>query len=88
VVRATQTFKRDVRPGLKEGGFQIVDWGDFKKGQREELTEAFEERVCPVLTPLAVDLAHPFPYIFDLCLNLAVVSENPRRRSASSSRRS
>jgi polyphosphate kinase len=77
VERQTQVFERDVRPGLKAGGLQIVDWDDLKKGQREELAQVFEERVYPVLTPLAIDPAHPFPYISDLSLNLAVVVRDP-----------
>jgi polyphosphate kinase len=85
VERATKVFDRDVRPGLKEGGLLIADWGDLKKGQREALAEVFEERVYPVLTPLAIDPAHPFPYISDLSLNLAVVvrdTETSLRRFA------
>jgi polyphosphate kinase len=73
VARQTQIFERQVRPLLKAGGVQIVDWDDLKKTQREALSQVFEERVYPVLTPLAVDPAHPFPYISDLSLNLAVV---------------
>jgi polyphosphate kinase len=73
VARQTQIFEADVRPRLKAGGVQIIDWDDLKKPQREALREVFEQRVYPVLTPLAVDPAHPFPYISDLSLNLAVV---------------
>ncbi len=71
--RHTQAFDNDVRPGLKACGLQIVDWEDLKKKERDELACIFEERVYPVLTPLAIDPAHPFPYISDLSLNLAVV---------------
>jgi polyphosphate kinase len=77
VERQTRLFETEVRPGLKAGGLQIVNWDDLKKGHREALTEVFEERVYPVLTPLAVDPAHPFPYISDLSLNLAVVVRDP-----------
>jgi polyphosphate kinase len=73
VGRHTHVFEKDIRPRLKAGGVQIVDWDDLKKTQRESLREVFDERVYPVLTPLAVDPAHPFPYISDLSLNLAVV---------------
>jgi polyphosphate kinase len=73
VERQTRTFEREVRPLLKKGGIQILDWKELKKAQREELRHVFEERVYPVLTPLAVDPAHPFPYISDLSLNLAVM---------------
>ena len=77
VERQTQIFERDIRPGLTAGGLQIADWDDLKKGQREDLTQVFEDRVYPVLTPLAVDPSHPFPYISDLSLNLAVIVRDP-----------
>jgi polyphosphate kinase len=73
VSRQTRIFEQDVRLQLKKGGIRIVDWHDLKKTQREELRKVFDERVFPVLTPLAVDPAHPFPYISDLSLNMAVV---------------
>ncbi|PWU21565.1 MAG: polyphosphate kinase 1 [Candidatus Rokuibacteriota bacterium] len=73
VVRQTQVFENDVRPRLDAGGVKIVNWDDLKKSQREALSQVFEERVFPVLTPLAVDPSHPFPYISDLSLNLAVL---------------
>ena len=77
VARQTQTFEKRVRPQLQGDGIRITDWDDLKKAQREELRAVFEERVYPVLTPLAVDPAHPFPYISDLSLNLAVVVRDP-----------
>jgi polyphosphate kinase len=77
VARQMQTFERHVRPRLHAGGIQIIDWNDLKKTQREQLHQVFEERVYPVLTPLAVDPAHPFPYISDLSLNLAVGVRDP-----------
>ncbi|MEX0851186.1 MAG: polyphosphate kinase 1 [Gaiellaceae bacterium] len=73
VARQTRIFEGEVRPLLKAGGVQVIDWDDLKKPQREALREVFEQHVYPVLTPLAVDPAHPFPYISDLSLNLAVV---------------
>ncbi len=73
VSRQTQVFMRDVKPRLDAGGVQITDWADLKGSQRDELRLVFEERIFPILTPLAVDPAHPFPYISDLSLNLAVV---------------
>jgi polyphosphate kinase len=85
VKRHTQVFDREVRPGLEACGLQIVDWEDLKKQERAELASIFEERVYPVLTPLAIDPAHPFPYISDLSLNLAVVlrdAESTQRRFA------
>jgi polyphosphate kinase len=72
-----QVFEKRVRPRLCAEGIRIVDWADVTKPQREELRSVFAERVFPVLTPLAVDPAHPFPHISDLSLNLAVVVRDP-----------
>ena len=77
VARQTHVFEKRVLPQLHADGVRITDWADLKKAQREELRKVFEERVFPVLTPLAVDPAHPFPYISDLSLNLAVVVRDP-----------
>jgi len=77
VARQTQVFEKQLRPQLSVDGIRITDWADLKKAQREELEGVFEERVYPVLTPLSVDPAHPFPYISDLSLNLAVVVRDP-----------
>ena len=78
VARQTHVFEKRVRPQLHSSGIGIADWGDLKKAEREELHELFEQRVFPVLTPLSVDPAHPFPYISDLSLNLAVVVRDPK----------
>jgi polyphosphate kinase len=77
VRRQTALFNEQIAPQLATVGVRIVDWDALKKGQREELERVFEERVYPVLTPHAVDPAHPFPYISDLSLNLAVVLRDP-----------
>jgi polyphosphate kinase len=73
VARQVQIFDHDVEPLLSAAGIQITDWDDLKGAQHRELEQVFEERIFPVLTPLAVDPSHPFPYISDLSLNLAVV---------------
>jgi len=66
-------FTKDVRPALQEAGIQFCDWHELDGTARAQLTSEFESRIFPVLTPLAVDPAHPFPYISSLSLNLAVV---------------
>ncbi|MEM7140279.1 MAG: polyphosphate kinase 1 [Actinomycetota bacterium] len=60
-------------PALHDAGIALVDYDDLSGGERSELAERFRSRIFPVLTPLAVDPGHPFPYISDLSLNLAVV---------------
>ncbi len=77
VATQMQLFEHDVKPLLHAGGVRITDWEDLKEAQRQELRRVFDDRIFPVLTPLAVDPAHPFPYISDLSLNLAVVVRHP-----------
>jgi len=79
VAAQMQLFEREVKPLLHAGGVRITDWEDLKGTHRQELRRVFEARIFPVLTPLAVDPAHPFPYISDLSLNLAVVVRDPQR---------
>ncbi len=71
-------FQHDVRPALEDEGITIVRWDDLDEDDREPLHYFFADRVFPVLTPLAVDPAHPFPYISGLSLNLAVLLQNPK----------
>ena len=78
--RASTLFAEQIRPKLASSGIRIVDWDELKPGQREEMRELFLARIFPVLTPLAVDPAHPFPYISNLSLNLAVVARDPETR--------
>src|SRR6476661_870041 len=71
-------FQHDVRPSLEDEGISLVRWDDLDEDDREPLHYFFADRVFPVLTPLAVDPAHPFPYISGLSLNLAVLLQNPK----------
>jgi polyphosphate kinase len=77
VERQTTIFTKDVAPGLEEAGIRFERWDDLDDADRREMQATFEEHVYPVLTPLAVDPAHPFPYISNLSLNLAVVVRDP-----------
>ncbi|CAM3114557.1 RNA degradosome polyphosphate kinase [Prescottella defluvii] len=67
-----QVFLDSVRPALAEEGISIIGWPELDAQERSKLSDHFHEQVFPVLTPLAVDPAHPFPYISGLSLNLAV----------------
>ena len=73
VTRQARVFTKDLAPALQEAGVEFTDWEDLDDEARDLLTRVFEDRIFPVLTPLAVDPAHPFPYISNLSLNLAVV---------------
>jgi polyphosphate kinase len=75
--RQAVVFGTEVVPALEAGGIRLSDWDALDDDDRAHLVEIFEEQVFPVLTPLAVDPAHPFPYISDLSLNLAVVVCDP-----------
>ncbi|MEV4175589.1 RNA degradosome polyphosphate kinase [Nonomuraea sp. NPDC049709] len=75
--RHAAAFHQQVCPQLAGEGIEIVRWDDLGREERTELRKLFRERIRPVLTPLAVDPAHPFPYISGLSLNLAVLVRNP-----------
>ncbi len=75
--RHSCVFRDEVVPGLAAEGVRFRDMADLDRADREHLQGIFEERVFPVLTPLAVDPAHPFPYISDLSMNLAVLVREP-----------
>ncbi len=64
-------------PALKGHGIELVRWEDLSADELAHMERVFDDQIFPVLTPLAVDPAHPFPYISGLSLNLAVVVRNP-----------
>lgn len=70
-------FEQILRPLLAQQGIYLLDYMDLNSEQRTYLQNYFEEQIFPVLTPLAVDPSHPFPYISNLSLNLAVVVKDP-----------
>jgi polyphosphate kinase len=75
--RHAQVFLDSVRPALAEEGIHVVTWADVDQTERDRLATYFNEQVFPVLTPLAVDPAHPFPFVSGLSLNLAVTVRQP-----------
>ena len=77
VQRHSDVFNHDVLPRLQEKGIRIVHWSELADESAVRLREYFRDQVFPVLTPLAVDPAHPFPYISGLSLNLAVSVRDP-----------
>ncbi|MEY3560892.1 MAG: hypothetical protein RL068_44 [Actinomycetota bacterium] len=78
--RHAQLFRQQIGPALAVHGIQIEHWASLSDEEKTELGHYFHSQVFPVLTPLAVDPAHPFPYISGLSLNLAVVLRNPSNR--------
>jgi polyphosphate kinase len=77
-VRHAETFENLVQPALAEHGIEILRWKELSASEQEDLHVLFRERIYPVLTPLLVDPAHPFPYISGLSLSLAVMIADPR----------
>ncbi len=81
VLDQSRIFTEDVRQALASEGIHLVGWNDLTGDERARLIDTFDERISPVLTPLAVDPSHPFPYISGLSLNLAVLLHNPETHS-------
>ena len=77
VARQEQLWRSTLVPALAEVGVNVLGWDDLDVADRIELTEVFERRIFPVLPPLAVDPAHPFPYISNLALSLAAMVSDP-----------
>jgi polyphosphate kinase len=77
IARQADVFLRDIAPALADAGIVLSDWDSLDADDREYLVEVFDRRIFPVLTPLAVDPGHPFPYISNLSLNLAVSVRDP-----------
>ena len=76
--RHARCLQEDLLPALAKEGIELLRWDECTDDERQRLHSLFREQVFPVLTPLAVDPAHPFPYISGLSLNLAVVVRNPQ----------
>ncbi len=74
---AMDLLERQLLPGLAEHGIRIRDWQSLGKAAQERAKAYFRESVFPVLTPLAVDPGHPFPFISNLSLSLAVEAADP-----------
>jgi polyphosphate kinase len=72
-LRNARLFHDEIEPALRAKNITLDRWNDLSESEREKLSAYFDESVLPVLTPLAVDPAHPFPYISGLSLNIAVV---------------
>jgi polyphosphate kinase len=75
--RIDRLVNDELFPALEREGIHLTDYEDLSDDDRAYLSTAFDEEIYPVLTPLAVDPSHPFPYISNLSLNLAVELERP-----------
>ena len=77
VSEQSRVFAEEVRPGLVDEGIEILRWAELSDDEKGRMRTLFSERIFPILTPLAVDPSHPFPYIRGLSINLAVMLANP-----------
>ena len=77
IARQTKCFQTDILPKLAQNGIEITDWESLTESEKIYINKIFTNRIFPVLTPLAVDPSHPFPYISGLSLNLAVLVKQP-----------
>jgi polyphosphate kinase len=64
-------------PQLKREGVELCEWADLTSEEIAYLDDFYERRIFPVLTPLAVDPAHPFPYVSNLALSVATIVRDP-----------
>lgn len=77
-LRHARAFHDHVKPALDDAGIHIESWADLNDADRSRVDEIFSSQIFPVLMPLAVDPAHPFPYISGLSLNLSVRVRNTK----------
>ena len=77
-VRHARAFSERINPELAEHGIELLRWKELSADERGTLGDLFRQRIYPVLTPLVVDPAHPFPFISGLSLNLAVMIADPK----------
>ena len=77
IARQTKCFQTDILPKLAQSGIEITDWESLSEDEKSYINKIFTNKIFPVLTPLAVDPSHPFPYISGLSLNLAVLVKQP-----------
>jgi polyphosphate kinase len=79
---ASKLVQKKLRPAMAKAGIPILDYNKLNTKQCQEMLAYFQESVEPILTPLAVDVSHPFPFISNLGLNLAVkVTEKSKKRN-------
>jgi polyphosphate kinase len=76
-LRHAECYARSVLPALGQKGIEVLRWKELSEQEQQDLQRLFRERIYPVLTPLVVDPAHPFPYISGLSLSLAVMVADP-----------
>ena len=87
IAEQARCLRENVLPGLEANGISVVSYDSLSRHEKERLEHYFIEKVFPVLTPLAVDPSHPFPYISPLSLNLGLMVDPPEKMKLISSRK-
>ena len=77
VARQRRLLCDGLLPALRQHGLEIVRWGELRSGERRHVCGEFDRKIFPILTPLVVDPAHPFPFISNVSLSLAVSIKTP-----------
>ncbi|HEX5717598.1 MAG TPA: polyphosphate kinase 1 [Thermoanaerobaculia bacterium] len=77
LARQRWLFNEELLPALRQHGLEILSWDELRPSERRHLSDEFRRKLFPILTPLAVDPAHPFPFISNLSLSLAVSVKEP-----------
>src|SRR4051794_15386233 len=80
VARQRRLFNHDLMTALGQHGVELLPWDELRVSERRHLCDEFDRKIFPVLTPLAVDPAHPFPFISNVSLSLAVAVKAPGDR--------
>src|ERR1041385_7636378 len=78
VADQARCLQTEILPALKSAGVEVLSYSELNRDQQESLNAYFMAKVFPILTPLAVDQSHPFPYISPLSLNLGLMVEAPK----------
>jgi len=79
--RAQSALNNEILPALQTHGLEVVHYSDLRKSERKQWDAWYQSRVYPILTPLAVGSTHPFPFISNLSLNLAMIVGSPTGES-------
>jgi polyphosphate kinase len=80
LARERRLLNEELIPALRQHGLEILRWDELRPSERRHLADVFRKQLFPILTPLAVDPAHPFPFISNLSLSLAVAVQAPGER--------
>jgi polyphosphate kinase len=77
----TRSFQQDLIPALQKEGIRLLKWHELTKNDKMDMLKYFEHNIFPILTPLAVDSGHPFPFISNLSKSIGVCIRRPKSRS-------